>query len=118
MQLHVEPRQIVTWREFLKEAPDYSIALDGYVEGPPHFMSRGDSAYKKGQMGPHANFNHHEGVDRLATRSTCEQVYVAIKQGFMDAFKPNGKVDGHIYVNDPDQDTCLAVWLLQNHERI
>gem|GEM_PF-2744344 len=37
----------------------------------------------------------------------------------MDAFiQEDGKIDGHIFVNDADQDTCLAIWLLQNHSRI
>ncbi len=108
MQLHIEPRKVITWDEFVKTKPAYSIALDGYVHGAPRFD----------QNGPYANFNHHEEVDRLATRSTCGQVYVTIKQGLLDSFRPDGRVGGHLYVNDPDQDTCLAIWLLQNHERI
>ncbi len=109
MELHVEPRVTKTWDEFLEEKPNFSIALDGYVFGKPRFR----------KTGTYTNFNHHEEVDRLATRSTAGQVMIAIKQWLMDAFiQEDGKIDGHIFVNDADQDTCLAIWLLQNHSRI
>jgi hypothetical protein len=108
MKLHVEPRIVKIWAQFKKEKPPCSIALDGYVKGEPRFDAKGS----------YANFNHHEDVDRLATRSTCCQVHVAIKQGLIDNYRTNGKVEGNIFVNDPDQDTSLAYWLLQNHERI
>ncbi len=108
MQLHIEPRKVMTWDEFIKTKPAYSIALDGFVYGATHFDPKG----------PHVNFNHHEEVDRLATRSTSGQVFLALKQGLIDSFRPEGKVEGHVYVNDPDQDTSTAYWLLKNHERI
>lgn len=108
MKLHIEPRRVITWDEFVQTKPAHSIALDGYVYGAPRFDSRA----------PHVNFNHHEEVDRLATRSTSGQVYLAIKQGLMDSFRPNGRVEGNIYVNDPDQDTSTAYWLLENYGRI
>lgn len=108
MELFVEPRVVKTWNQFVKESPSYSIALDGYVKGKPMFDING----------PYANFNHHEGVDGLSTRSTCGQVYLALKQGFLSTYMKDGKVHGNIFVNDPDYDACLAVWLLQNPERI
>jgi hypothetical protein len=108
MELHVEPRVVKKWDDFCIESPPYSIALDGYVRG----------MYKYDPMSKHVNFNHHEDVDRYTTRSTCSQAYIAIKQGMLEYFRSNGAVQGHIFVNDPDQDTSLAVWLLQNHERI
>lgn len=109
MELHVEPRITKTWDEFTEEKPNFSIALDWYVFGKPR--------YKK--TWTYVNFNHHEQVDRLATRSTAAQVVIAIKQWLMDAFiQEDGSVDGHIFVNDADQDTCLAIWLLQNYTRI
>lgn len=64
------------------------------------------------------NFNHHQDVDRLATRSTSGQVLVAIKQGLIDVMRQDGTPRFNVYVNDPDQDSSLAVWLLANHERI
>ena len=81
MKLIVEPRIVKTWQSFIVEAPKYSIALDGYVKGKPMYDP----------SGPFANFNHHEEVDRLATRSTCGQVYVAVRQGLMDAYRINGR---------------------------
>lgn len=108
MDLYVEPRMVKSWNEFITQNPPFSIALDGYVFGKPMFDP----------SGPFANYNHHEEVDRLATRSTTGQVYVAIKQGLINAYAKKGKVACNIYVNDPDQDTCLAVWLLNNYERI
>lgn len=104
IRLHVEPRKVTGWEQFKKEKPAFSIALDGYVRSPPAF----DSA------GPYANFDHHVGVDRLATRSSAAQVYVAVLQGLFKTFQKDGKPFANIYVNDPDQDVSLAVWLLRN----
>lgn len=108
IKLIVCPREAMEWDQFVREAPPYSIALDGVVKGPP----------RRDMTGPWVNFNHHEGVDRHATRSTCAQVAVALKQGLAEAFTTGRGVEFNIYVNDPDQDTSLAVWLLANHERI
>ena len=107
IRLNVEPRVTKTWRQFRKENPPFSIALDGYVDGPPSYASDG----------PHANFDHHRKVDRLSTRSTCMQVYMAVTMGIFDRFQENGEPRAEIFVNDPDQDTCLAVWVLRNAER-
>lgn len=104
IELHVHPRVTKTWDAFRAENPPYSIALDGYVDDMPRFDP----------TGPWANFDHHAGVDRLATRSTCLQVFMALTLGFLDAYRREGEVCAHLYVNDPDQDTCLAVWLLRN----
>lgn len=54
-----------------KATEPFSIALDGYVNVGPRFDHEG----------PRVNFNHHEEVDRLATRATCGQVLMAIRQG-------------------------------------
>lgn len=92
------------WDTFVSEAPAHSIALDGYVSGPP----RVDLA------GPYANFNHHEGVSRLETRSTCAQVLMALRQGLYLSFRENGLERAVLHVNDCDEDVCLAVFLLSN----
>lgn len=105
MNLLVKLRETITWREFLKLAPNNSIALDGYVEGMPRY-----SAKTK-----HINFNHHENVNRLATRCTAAQVVLAIKQSIFLEFPPE---QTSIFVNDCDQDVCTAVWLLKNWERL
>jgi hypothetical protein len=106
--LHVAPRIVVPWEEFQQTTPPFSIGLDGLVYGRPRFAP----------TGPHLNFNHHEEVDRLGTRSTSAQVLLALKQELMKTFSCEGAPKINIFVNDPDQDTSLAVWLLNNHERL
>ncbi|MBI4141981.1 hypothetical protein HY484_03595 [Candidatus Woesearchaeota archaeon] len=104
----VEPRVTKTWEQFCQSASQFSIALDGYVAGPPKYDAKG----------PFLNLNHHEGVDRLSTRSTSGQVWIYIKQGLFERFRRNGHPTANLFLNDPDQDGSLARWLLVNHERI
>lgn len=108
IDLNIEPRKVYTWSDFIKEKPAYSIALDGFV----------DSITKRDPEGPFANFDHHSKVDRIATRSTSEQVHMEINLGLFDTFRNNGIPEAHVYVNDPDEDTCLAWWLLKNNEQV
>lgn len=98
--IHFHPRESWTWSRFL-ETPRCSIALDGMVSGGPTY----DPA------GLHVNFDHHDGVVREATMSTAMQVYFAIKGGLMRRFAP-----AEVFVNDTDQDTALAAWLLAKHK--
>jgi len=108
IDLNIEPRKVYTWDDFKKQKRAYSIALDGFV----------DSATRRDTGGPYANFDHHSRVDRLATRSTSEQVHIEIKLGLFDTFRKNGVPEAHVYLNDPDEDACLAWWLLKNHEQV
>ena len=108
IDLNIEPRKVYRWSDFKKQKPSYSIALDGFV----------DSATRRDTGGPYANFDHHSRVDRLATRSTSEQVHIEIKLGLFDTFRKDGVPEAHVYVNDPDEDTCLAWWLLKNYEQV
>ena len=108
IELFVEPRVTKTWEQFKEQNPPFSIALDGYVADRPLFDPQG----------PHVNFNHHEYVDRLSTRSTTGQIHLAIKQGLLQTFNVDGVPAVRAYVNDADYDVCAAWWLLQNHERI
>lgn len=101
IELHVHPREMWTWSEFQSRAPQRSIALDGMVLGGPRF--------DENQL--QVNFDHHDTVVREATMSTAQQVYFAIKGGLMERFKV-----AHVYINDRDQDTALAVWLLCHHK--
>ncbi len=101
MQPKVNP---LTWKQFCKETPPYSIAVDGFVKTGPRFE----------QSGPRANFNHHEEVDRLATRATCGQVLVAIRQGLFDAFRNVNGAKVIVYANDCDQDVCTTHFLLKH----
>lgn len=105
MQLHLLPRVVITWQEFVDTHPIRSIALDGYVKGQPRFN----------REGTHVNFDHHEDVNRLATRCTASQVSMAIKGGLLSIFRPENTV---VWVNDCDWDVCLALWLLRNPTRI
>lgn len=97
LTLHVEPKTPpITREEFFARSPENSIALDGYVRGAPWY----DLETGRG------NFNHHEDVDRLSTRCTAAQVLIALRMGL--------STPAHVYVNDPDEDVCTAVFLLRN----
>ena len=106
INLFVEPSTPPkTWKQFLKDAPPRSIALDGYVCDATKFDPK-----KTIQ-----NFNHHEKVDRLSTRSTCAQILNAIRLHLFDQFRnENGEIELNIFVNDCDEDVCLSVYLLQH----
>lgn len=100
MKLEVRPGEVLSWKEFINSAPNQSIALDGYVGDSPKFKDKG----------LYLNFNHHEKVDRLATRCTAAQVLMAIRQGLFYKFSK----ESTIFVNDCDEDVCLSVFLLRN----
>ena len=108
ISLHVCPRKVISWDEFIATHPPRSIALDGYVKG----------STRRDRKGPYANFNHHEGVDRSSTKATCDQVQYEITMGLFAGFKQEGVPTAHVYINDPDEDTSTAVWLLRNHETV
>ena len=103
----VLPRQSMSWEEFVQKTPPCSIALDGLVRGGPNFDP----------VTCHCNFDHHMGVVREATMSTAMQVFFAIKGGLPESFVTNGRLHSTIYINDTDQDTALAVWLLLNYKK-
>jgi hypothetical protein len=108
IDLNIEPRKLYSWADFKKRKPPHSIALDGFVDAPT----------RRDPGGPYANFDHHSNVDRLSTRSTSEQIHMEIKLGLFDIFTKDGVPEAHVYVNDPDEDTCLAWWLLRNNDRV
>lgn len=86
--------------------PGPSISLDGYVNDSPNYS----------ELTKHVNFDHHHGVVREATMSTAEQVYMAVKGGIFESFKKDGKPFANVYINDCDQDTCLAIFILENYK--
>lgn len=94
----------MTWESFCNNMPPYSIALDGFVADSPQYDFNG----------PRVNFNHHEHCDRLATRATCSQVLMAIRQGLFKMFRNENGPKANIYVNDCDEDVCLSWFLLKN----
>jgi len=108
IRFYLEPRTVIDWKDFINSKPNFSIALDGYVKGPPRFSIQG----------PYANFNHHEGVPRIATRSTCAQVYFYICLGLLDTFQKQSEPHAQVYINDVDQDVCLSCWLLKNSDKL
>ena len=108
IQLYVEPRKVYTWKQFCEEKPPYSIALDGFV----------DDATRRDSKGPYANFDHHSKIDRIVARSTSDQVHMEINLGLFETFRKDGIPNANVFVNDPDEDTCLAYWLLKHHEEV
>lgn len=107
--LKIVPGKIVSPEEFIKTHPPFSIALDGYVAGEP-FLTVDEN-------GPYRNFNHHEAVDRSCTSATCEQVRRAIALGLYDLYRGERGPNATLWVNDCDQDVCLATWILFNPKR-
>jgi hypothetical protein len=108
VELRMDPRTPPMTREaFCRNRPAFSIALDGYVHGGPWFS----------REGPHASFNHHEGVDRLSTRATCAQVLMAIRQGLFDTFREDGLPRALVWADDCDEDVCTA-WFLLHHPHL
>jgi hypothetical protein len=108
VELIVEPRKTYTWKQFIQDKPPFSIALDGFV----------NAKTKRFVEGPYANFDHHYKSDRLATRSTSEQVMIEVHMGLFEVFQKNKEHYAKIYVNDCDEDTCLAYWLLRYFPKI
>lgn len=104
IRLHMQPKTApVSWESFIRDYPQYSIALDGFVFGGPKFDAESNKV----------NFNHHEDVSRLETRATCAQVLMGIRQGLFDRFKGAGKIE--VYANDCDQDVCTSWFLINNY---
>jgi hypothetical protein len=95
----------VMWDQFLKDSPPFSIAIDGYVGDAPKFDP----------SGPRANMNHHEACDRLATRSTCAQMLMVIRQGLFRRFRNKNGPKAILWANDCDEDVCTTVFLARNH---
>src|ERR1043165_9323819 len=108
--LKVRRQPAITREEFLRSHLGYAIALDGYVADAPFIQIT--------PKGPFRNFDHHVGVDRSCTSSTCEQVRRAVLLGLYELFQDDDEGRrADIYVNDCDQDVCLASWILMNPER-
>lgn len=108
IKLIAEPGVVLSWDEFTHTKPPYSIALDGYV----------NSVTELDINGPYLNLDHHSGVRRLITRSTCAQVYLSIVLGLFKLFQKDNQPHANIFVNDCDQDVCLSYWLLKNPDKI
>ncbi len=109
VKLICRPRQVVSPEEFLAdndEYPEFSIGIDGAVSGPP--FVRAD--LRK------IVFNHHEGVNRMFTRSCCDQAGVAIKLGLYRSFRCRGRPTAILHLIDADQDASLTAYELMHPE--
>ena len=107
IKLVIEPGVKKTWPQFVRENPPFSIGIDGYVNAPPNFDPRG----------PHLNLDHHKGVDRLATYSTCKQMVLCLNGQLFRSFHKDGVPTGIIFGNDCDQDVWVTDALINHHER-
>ena len=107
VELFMEPKTpAMSWDEFRRTKPPFSVALDGYVgDGPKHDLE-----------GPYCNFNHHEGVSRMETRATCAQVQLAIRLGFFRRFRDEKGPLVRLYMNDCDQDIATSKLLFERPE--
>ncbi len=83
----------------LESLPEYSIALDGFVQGP-----------KIDEEGHRFSFDHHAGCLRFCTTAACMQARDAVLAGL----DPDHYT---VYCNDVDADVCGAVWCLKNPTR-
>lgn len=104
VELFCEPtRPPSSWNEFIQNHPPFSIALDGYINSKPIFDKNGN----------YLNLDHHAEVDRLATRATCGQTLMVVRQGLFDTFRDASGAKAKVWVNDCDQDVCLSWFLLK-----
>lgn len=83
----------------LDSLPEYSIAIDGFVQGPE--IDTENHRY---------SFDHHSGCLRYCTTASCTQAWTAVLLGLEPAKYT-------VYVNDVDIDVCMAVWCLKNPDR-
>jgi len=101
------------------EAGYLNTAADGAVMSKPFIKLLPDRV--------EANFDHHEDVDRWNTPSSAQQVLNAITDPESEIhiiIKSNKLPDGtpllgaNMLVNDMDQDSFTAAWLLRNAELV
>ncbi len=102
LNVHIEAGLSVN-ASMARKSPGGTIFLDGVAQCEP-FMDHERQVY---------NLDHHEGCVRAFTLATCEQTLVM----YMKGLDLQGR-EWHIFANDPDLDTILAIWILLNHARI
>ncbi|MCS7041653.1 MAG: hypothetical protein NZR01_02560 [Bryobacteraceae bacterium] len=103
IELRVRQKRFDSWEEFLREAPEYSIALEVLDDIPGH-------------RGHYVNFDHHVGVVREATMSAAMQAYIAVRQGHLMQRWLQKRRPVPVYVWNADQDVCLAAFVLEYHQ--
>jgi hypothetical protein len=95
------------WQEFCATHAPYTIGLDGYVASGSRFDP----------SGPRLNLDHHTEVDRMATRATCAQVLLAIRQGIFEYFRDADGPRAEVCANHCDEDVCTS-WFLLTHANL
>lgn len=100
--LWVKPGLVVS-EEARHAYPPRVIFLDGAFNGPP-FLDNPRRQY---------SLDHHEGVIRPFTLSTCEQAAVMLLKGL-----EVGEGEWHLYVNQPDLDALFGAWIFMNHTEL
>lgn len=102
IDLRVRSSRFSNWDSFLREAPEYSIAVEVVDDVPGH-------------RGRYVNFDHHAGVIREATMSAAMQAYIAVRQGRLMERWRRHRNRIPVYVWNADQDVCLSVFVLEYH---
>ena len=118
LTIFFSPGRRETLERFFTEYPKYSIALDGFVPGLYHFQTEEDG-------GPRVVMDHHmnlrdlgvEGfeLDRTILRSTCEQVFRRVWNGFFRkhfGVVEDGDINLNVFIEDLDEDVILSIYNL------
>ncbi len=106
IHLHMQPDiPLMSWNEFRAKMPPRSIALDGFIKGPPAIDVKG----------LFFNFDHHDGPPRASMHCTAMQVLEAVRTGLMRLLMPTGNEDVHVWMRDNDPDVALAVYAIEKH---
>jgi hypothetical protein len=95
MDINIQRGKVVK----LNELPEYSIALDGLVQGPE--IDTDNHRY---------SFDHHSRCLRYCTTASCTQAWTAVLLGLEPAKYT-------VWINDVDIDVCMAIWCLKNADR-
>lgn len=106
IHLHMRPDiPAMSWDEFRAQMPTRSIALDGFIKGPPAIDV----------TGLYFNFDHHDGPPRASMHCTAVQVLEAVRTGLMNLLMPTGDEEVHVWMRDNDPDVALAVYAIEKH---
>jgi hypothetical protein len=102
LNVHIE-RGLSISGSVARKSPAGTIFIDGVAQCEP-FLDHERQVY---------NLDHHEGCVRAFTLSACEQALVMYMKGLDLQSR-----EWHIFANEPDLDTILALWIILNHARI
>lgn len=101
MEIVLQRGRSMDWEEFCT-LPGPAIALDGFVSGPSRFTRT------------HMTFDYHgEDSSRMSTRTTAEQVFLALTGGC-----PLLQENYTVYVSDVNPGVALSLWMMINWENL